>query len=268
MDWYYVVNNERKGPVEQTEFDRLFREGTILGSTLVWREGMAEWRPYAEIASTSSNPETGAATGGVICSECGKTFASDQLIRLGNRHVCAACKPIATQKLLEGVLDHGDPEQIRKQHIKHEASVRSIGILYYLGAACMLFAGLFGAVAADRDSARSGPWLIAVFFGFALVQIWLGIGIRGLNSWARVPSGILSGLGLLAFPIGTLINAYILYLLFSKKGATVFSEEYKRVMQQTPHIKYRMSVVIWILLVILIVVIGLLVVGFLFAPRR
>jgi hypothetical protein len=49
---------------------------------------------------------------------------------------------------------------------------------------------------------------------------------------------------------------YILYLLFSKKGATVFSEEYQRVIAATPEIKYRTSIVIWILLALLLLLIG------------
>ena len=109
--------------------------------------------------------------------------------------------------------------------------------------------------------------LTVVFLGLAALQIWAGIGLRRLSPWARIPSGILSGFGLLGFPIGTLINGYILYLLFSKKGTTVFSEEYKRAIAQTPHIKYRTSLVVWILLGLLLLLIGGLVVGFLISRR-
>jgi hypothetical protein len=42
MTWYYVANNERKGPVEQADFDQLIQQGVITPTTLVWREGMAE----------------------------------------------------------------------------------------------------------------------------------------------------------------------------------------------------------------------------------
>ena len=76
---------------------------------------------------------------------------------------------------------------------------------------------------------------------------------------ARVPTGILSGIGLLGFPLGTIINGYILYLVFSQKGTTVFSDEYHAVIAQTPHIKYRTSIVVWILvgLVLLLIAIGI-----------
>jgi hypothetical protein len=125
MAWYYAVHNEQKGPVEQSEFDRLVQQGVITGTTLVWREGMANWQPCDEVAVLPGTPSpVGAGLGGLVCSECGRAFAADQVIQVGHRYVCAACKPIAVQKLREGVADSG-AEQIRKDHIKHEASVKS-----------------------------------------------------------------------------------------------------------------------------------------------
>jgi hypothetical protein len=87
----------------------------------------------------------------------------------------------------------------------------------------------------------------------------VGTGLRRLKRWARIPVGILSGIGLIGFPLGTIINAYILYLVFGKKGVTVFSDEYRLVIEQTPHIKYKTSIVVWIFLglVLLLIVAGL-----------
>ncbi len=58
MNWYYAVDAERKGPVEQAEFDRLVQQGVIAAQTLVWREGMADWKPLAEV-----NPPTAPGAG-------------------------------------------------------------------------------------------------------------------------------------------------------------------------------------------------------------
>ena len=95
-----------------------------------------------------------------------------------------------------------------------------------------------------------------IFFVLGIGQFCVGYGLRRLKRWSRVPSGILSGLGLLAIPIGTLINAYILYLIFSKKGKMVFSDEYHDIIKQTPHIKYRTSIVIWVVLGVLLALMG------------
>ncbi len=45
MMYYYVINNDRLGPVEETELATLLQIGTISNRTLVWREGMASWAP-------------------------------------------------------------------------------------------------------------------------------------------------------------------------------------------------------------------------------
>jgi uncharacterized RDD family membrane protein YckC len=36
------------------------------------------------------------------CAECGRTFATSDMIRHGSAHICASCKPIFMQKLVEG----------------------------------------------------------------------------------------------------------------------------------------------------------------------
>lgn len=69
---------------------------------------------------------------------------------------------------------------------------------------------------------------------------------------------MLTVLGLLGIPIGTLISLSILYLLLSEKGRMVFSPEYKAVIAATPHVRYRTSLVNWVLLfVFLAVLVGL-----------
>ena len=108
----------------------------------------------------------------------------------------------------------------------------------------------------------------AVLFVLGAGQIWVGVGLRRLRKWARIPTGILSGLGLLGFPLGTIINAYILYLVFCQKGKTVFSEEYQIVVEQTPHLKYRTSIIVWILLALVLAFIALaLIMGFVVSRR-
>ena len=139
MSWFYALGSEQKGPLEQAELEQLIQQGAITPATLVWREGMADWLPYSQaVGSPQPTAPQAAATpalsrGGILCSECGRSFAPDEVIRLGNAYVCAACKPIATQKLREGVVNSG-AEQVRQEHIKHEASIKSVGFLYFLAA--------------------------------------------------------------------------------------------------------------------------------------
>jgi hypothetical protein len=62
-------------------------------------------------------------------------------------------------------------------------------------------------------------------------------------------------------PIGTLINAYILYLVFSRKGRTILSEDYQQVIAATPHIKYKTSIIVWIFLGLLVALLAIAFLG-------
>lgn len=64
-------------------------------------------------------------------------------------------------------------------------------------------------------------------------------------------------IGLSSIPVGTLINGYILFLIFGKKGKLVFSERYQEIIAATPHIKHRTSKAVWIVLGIVLAVIVL-----------
>lgn len=279
MEWFYASGTDQKGPIEQVEFDRLVQGGVITPSTLVWREGMTDWKPYGDVAVTSaSNPSMELGKGEVVCSECGKPFGRDETVRLGSGFVCASCKPVAMQKLREGATN-STSEQIRQEHIKHEASVKSIGLLYFLSAGFLILSGTI-AVTSARGVAESVAAAL-VLLAFAAGFITVGIGLSRLKPWARIAGAIFSGLSLfICTPVallargaggvafGAIINAYALYLLLSRKGKTVFSDGYKQVIQDTPHIKYRTSILVWIVggLVLLILLMGVL--GMFVAMRR
>ncbi|MCA9186853.1 MAG: hypothetical protein R3E01_31860 [Pirellulaceae bacterium] len=150
-------------------------------------------------------------------------------------------------------------ESIRQAHIKHEASIKSVGTLYLLGAILILVAcgAATYAMMSDVDLTTSPDAIAAMIMGviylsLAGLQIAAAIGLWKLKSWARWVSVVISALGLLAFPIGTLINGYILYLLLSQKGNVVFSAEYKRVIEATPHVKYRTSKIVIAFLIFLV----------------
>jgi hypothetical protein len=146
-----------------------------------------------------------------------------------------------------------EAESIRKDHIKHEASIRSIGMLYYLSGVFMLLAAIGLIVAGFAGTEQS------IAFGLAPVYLVLGVlsiavarGIRALQPWARTTCIVLSVIGLLGIPIGTLINGYFLYLLLCAKGKRIFEADYSGIVAATPHIKYRTSPIVWILLAVLV----------------
>jgi hypothetical protein len=70
---------------------------------------------------------------------------------------------------------------------------------------------------------------------------------------------VLAAIGLLGVPFGTLINGYILYLLLSHKGQRIFAADYPEIVAATPHIKYRTSAAVWVLLgLVALLIVGLL----------
>ena len=151
-----------------------------------------------------------------------------------------------------------DAEAIRQDHIKTEASIKSVGILYWLASVAVVITSIPMITAAIGQS-EMAVQQIAIGSGLlslGILQFIVGFEIRRLKAWARVAVGILSGIGLVGFPVGTLINAYILFLLFGKKGRMVFSAPYKEIITATPHVKYKTSKWVWIILIGVVVVIG------------
>lgn len=175
--------------------------------------------------------------------------------------------PIEMPSVTEPILPSA--EEVRQEHIKHEAAVKSISMLYYLPAAFLFLAGISSVLNIVLDiEGAAVPELIGVatfMVCFGTFLIFVGRELRRLKAWTRIPIGIMSGFGLLAFPFGTLINGYILYLVFSKKGATVFSEEYQQVIEATPDIKSKTSIVIWIFLGLLVLLFAFIILAVLFS---
>lgn len=121
MKWYYARDGRPNGPLTAEEFAQLVAEGAVTPPTLVWREGMADWQPYEKagagevlvadigtgtgepsVAMTSSEPAPGVrdpASAGVICSECGQSFALEAIVRYGSVCVCTGCKEAYLGKL-------------------------------------------------------------------------------------------------------------------------------------------------------------------------
>ncbi len=136
---------------------------------------------------------------------------------------------------------------LRQAHLQHEVQLKSVGSLYFLGAI------LVGLVAFSLYSSRplttaraesDATWyMVITLVPIALIAVFvaMGFGFRGLHSWVRIPGAALAIGGLFLVPLGTLINAYVLYLMFCAKGRTVLSPDYVRVRAATAHLRYRRS---------------------------
>lgn len=153
---------------------------------------------------------------------------------------------------------------IRKAHIKTEASIRSIGTLYYLGTGLMALGALvlLSAVFTGRSSIPFQGFLAIGLLAGCVFFFFVARGLRHLRSWARTATVILSALtlfgGLLTpahVPMGGIVTIYILYLLLCKKGRRIFQSDYPDIIAATPDVKNTTSVVVWFFLALLVVVI-------------
>lgn len=167
-----------------------------------------------------------------------------------------------------------DVEATRRRLLKHEASIRSMGTLFYFGsviwgllAMAMIIAGLAGPPQAAADDPPAGLFLGIGVVAVALsaFQFWVARGLRKCDPRVRIPAIVLSAITLLNFPIGTMIGGYFLYLLGGQNGEQILSTEYQQVVAATPHIKHKTSIVVWILLGLLVLFLAFAIVGLIFA---
>ena len=51
--WHCTIDGEKYGPTSEDQFLRWIREGRLNESTLVWRDGMDDWKPLASVPELS-----------------------------------------------------------------------------------------------------------------------------------------------------------------------------------------------------------------------
>lgn len=162
----------------------------------------------------------------------------------------------------------GQAEAIRREHLNQEASIRTLGFLFLLGAFFLCAASVIGVLSLlgvqGIESTEESLGMCLLFLGLGLFQGWVGLGLRRLSPRVRVPAIVLSIVGLIGFPIGTILSIYFLILLCGSKGKTILSSDYKAIMEETPHIKYRTPVLIWVLLAIVLILLVFGMVAFVF----
>jgi uncharacterized RDD family membrane protein YckC len=107
-NWYYADEDRRMGPIPESELESLVLAGVIEPTTLVWREGMAQWQAYSStrngtgITASKSEDEVPGVVG--LCSQCEEAQLHSEMVRFGADWVCANCKERYTQRLREGTL--------------------------------------------------------------------------------------------------------------------------------------------------------------------
>jgi hypothetical protein len=57
MNWYFEHDGVSQGPLLEHDLAGRVQRGEIAGTTLIWHEGMNEWRPVAEVSPDWGKPK-------------------------------------------------------------------------------------------------------------------------------------------------------------------------------------------------------------------
>ena len=85
---------------------RLQQSGRVGPGTLVWRQGMAQWQPWAQVqlAMTSAATDGEKISDTETCCQCGQVCPQGDVLIFGDKPVCAPCKPFFLERIREGVI--------------------------------------------------------------------------------------------------------------------------------------------------------------------
>lgn len=180
MNWHYVEQGQRIGPVSEAQLAELVRTEKITDDTLVWHEGQAHWLPYGQVKpeapTAASLGMAGEKNSEGVCNECHKMFPLDEMIQHGNVRICSNCKPVFMQKLSEGA-------QINPDELNYASVLTRFGAVFIdgllLGAINFgigLLAGLTAAQAVGVQPKGAAALQITLF----AIQMAFGIGYEVL----------------------------------------------------------------------------------------
>ena len=124
-DWYYAVNNEQKGPVNESEIKTQLASGRLPGDTLVWKDGMANWTAASQVSAFTFRPPPVPALADPSLGATTLTPAPDKVVKAPGTTDPESATPLSVAGLMGGgeALEV-DPEDAENNKI--------FGILSYL----------------------------------------------------------------------------------------------------------------------------------------
>jgi uncharacterized RDD family membrane protein YckC len=175
MNLYYADEGRQVGPIDKNELQSLIKARKINSQTLVWQPGMEKWeelgffvRRKTQSDSPSIQPAPAVTTNKQsVCSECGRAFAEDDMIRFAEVRVCAACKPIFVQKIKEGVTIAGVMEYAGFW-IRFGAILIDGIIMQIVKAIISIPLVFIGATSFEQPTVFAGTQLVMILLQFAV----------------------------------------------------------------------------------------------------
>jgi hypothetical protein len=180
----------------------------------------------------------------------------------------SAANPYAAPKArVEDPIDVEAAAAVRREHIAHETVVRAAGVIAIVGGLLVLAAyvwiAIFGMQAVSLRFVLFYQLVFPLLVVVGVCSIAAGAALLRLSRWGRVAALVLSCVGFLlaarsatfgfrVAPLGVLISACFLFVLLAPKGRRLFAADYTDVVVATPHVQYRTSSLLWVLLAIVV----------------
>lgn len=162
--WYYAdAQHQRHGPVEGAELARLLGEGRLRWSSLVWREGMAQWQALGDFAD-----EIGPSAAAAVAAPALDT-ASGQAVAPGDSPYAPPAAPL----LRAGVV-HAGGEVVYAGFWKRVAAYVIDSFVLSIATYAIQLPLLFGAGAFGASLGREptmGPGMMAALVAAYLLPI-------------------------------------------------------------------------------------------------
>ena len=166
--WYYAINQERKGPVDEATMADLAKSGVITPDTLVWRQGLTEWQPFRAVSDHASVQQA-------VVEPPVPASAPSQSIQLGGHTVTEETKDAFVQRIQEGVDPTGVDRRYAGFWIRFGACVidgvfTSIAVYAIIIPLALVLGGSFMSVI---DS--TGDESLGIIFFLVIMAISIGI---------------------------------------------------------------------------------------------
>jgi len=221
MQWYYANGGQRQGPVTQADFEKLVADGVIKSDTLVWAQGMADWLPYAQVASGAGAPAQGDTA---VCAASGKTYPKREMIQYEGKWISAEHRDEYFQRVREGAPMLG-PDTVPgpfgyggfwRRFCARFVDGIILGLVSMLAGA--LIGGIFGATGMLRPGNVGGALLLQVVVQLVGMAIGIGYEVYFIRKNDATPGKMALGLKVLRadgskLSVGRIIGRYFATLL-------------------------------------------------------
>lgn len=190
-DWYYTdYERNRLGPVAARDLADLHHAGQLQPDTLVWREGMPQWRPWREVMTQALNEAAGLASPvatAVPLSAGVNPYAMAEPLPSSTPAQASANAGAATVTLSAGA----NPYAMAEAHSPYAPPRAAIqGGSDYVAGGEVVYAGFWKRFAAYTID----TFVLGIVFG--ILGAIMGIGLAVSASGTEDPATAMSGLGL------------------------------------------------------------------------